>query len=138
MAVLSTTRSTRTIELGSPTPRRPLQTYARWTAQGLLAALFLFAGGVKFTLPDELLTAGTPFAGWFIHAIGALEVLGALGLLAAIVGRRAGRLVRPAALGLVVIMIGATVTTLLAGGGIGALFPAVVGLLLTWLATIRS
>ncbi len=30
-------------------------TYALWTIQALLAALFLFAGSVKFLLPAELL-----------------------------------------------------------------------------------
>ncbi|RLT28075.1 MAG: DoxX family protein [Chloroflexi bacterium] len=133
MAALNTTR---TLTLGTIT-RRPLKTYARWTTQGLLAALFVFAGSAKFTMPPEMLTAGTPFSASFIYAIGAFEVLGALGLLASIAGRRVGQLARPAAAGLVVIMIGATVTTLLTAGGLGALFPATVGLLLTWLATTR-
>lgn len=138
MAVLNTTDSSRTIALRVLTRRRSIGTVARWASQGLLAALFVFAGGVQFAMPAEVLTAGSPFSATFLHAIGALEMLGALGLLASIAGRRVGRLVRPAAAGLAVIMIGATVTTLMTGGGLGALFPACVGVLLAWLAATRD
>jgi len=31
-------------------------TYARWITQGLLALLFLFAGGMKLVLPIEEIT----------------------------------------------------------------------------------
>src|SRR5438067_8031860 len=34
-----------------------------WTVQGLLAALFLFAGGMKLVLPIEALTAQMPLPG---------------------------------------------------------------------------
>ena len=35
-------------------------TYALWMVQGLLALLFLFAGGMKLVLPLEELTAQMP------------------------------------------------------------------------------
>ena len=59
--------------------RRPILGAALWLVQGLLAALFLVAGGVKFLLPAELLEQGGLPAP-FLHFIGAAEVLGALGL----------------------------------------------------------
>ena len=100
--ITGTSRIARAGTAGRPSARR----IARWGAQGVLAALFLFAGGVKFALPVEVLTAGSPFPAWFLLAIGALEVLGAFGLLASLAGRRLGRLVRPAAVGLAIIMAG--------------------------------
>ena len=98
-----------------------------WTVQGLLALLFLFAGGMKLVLPVEQLTQDMAFPGLFLRFIGVCEVLGALGLL--LPGLTCIRLgLTPlAALGLVLIMVGATATTLVIGGGVGALFPAVVG-----------
>lgn len=121
------------------THRRPsMRVVARWSARGLLAALFLFAGGMKLAIPADALAAGTPFAGWFLQLIGALEVLGALGLLASVAGAHAARLVRPAAIGLALIMVGATVSTVLVGDGLAATFPAAVGVLLAWIATSRA
>jgi uncharacterized membrane protein len=52
-----------------------------WTIQILLAALFLFAGAMKFIMPAEQLTAQSPFSAGFIHFIGVAEILGALGLI---------------------------------------------------------
>ena len=34
--------------------------YALWIVQGLLALVFLFSGGVKFLMPAEEMTAGSP------------------------------------------------------------------------------
>jgi hypothetical protein len=53
-------------------PFRLLQSpyLALWIVQGLLAALFLFAGGAKLVLPLEM--AGPPaLPGWFLRFIGA-------------------------------------------------------------------
>lgn len=132
MAHLNMTRT------GTLAGRPSTKTLARWGAQGLLAALFLFAGGMKFAMPVEVLTADSPFPAWFLLAIGAFEVLGALGLLASVAGRYLGQLVRPAAIGLAIIMVGATGSVLVTGGGTGALFPAACGALLTWLAVSRA
>jgi uncharacterized membrane protein YphA (DoxX/SURF4 family) len=105
--------------------------YVLWIIQVLLALLFLFAGGMKLVLPLEAMKGEGPvdLPGWFLRFIGVAEVLGGLGLiLPGILKVRPG-LTPLAAVGLVMIMIGATVTTL-RGGMIGpALISAVVGLL---------
>ena len=110
---------------------------ALWLVQGLLAALFLFAGGVKFVLPVELLEqGGLPAA--FLLFIGAAEVLGALGLVLPGLLRIRPGLTPPAAAGLVIIMSGATGLTLAGGAGAGALVPMVVGLLAAFVAYGRG
>jgi len=118
--------------------KRPIMTYALWIAQGLLALLFLFTGGMKLILPLEVLTEQTPLPGLFVRLIGVAEVLGALGLiLPGLLGIRPG-LTPLAAAGLVIIMTGATVLTLagvVPGGGVAAaLIPLVVGLLSAFVA----
>ncbi len=54
---------------------------ALWIVQALLAALFLFAGGVKLITPIEEMTKQIAMPGWFLRFIGVAEVLGALGLI---------------------------------------------------------
>ena len=56
-------------------------TYALWIVQGLLALIFLFAGGMKLVQPLEVLTEQTPLPGLFVRFIGVAEVLGALGVI---------------------------------------------------------
>ena len=51
-----------------------------WIIQALLAALFLFAGVMKFVMSVEEMTKQIPLPGWFLHFIGIAEVLGAIGL----------------------------------------------------------
>src|SRR3954463_9555876 len=102
---------------------------ALWIVQGLLAALFLFAGGMKLITPVEVLSAMSPFPGEFIRFIGVCEVLGAVGLILPYALRILPGLTVLAAAGLVVIMIGATVSTLAIGGGVMALPTLVLGLL---------
>ena len=113
--------------------------YALWIIQGLLAALFLFAGGTKLVLPlDVLMSMGSPnqiqLPGWFVRFIGVVEVLGALGLILPGLLRIRPGLTPLAAAGLVIIMIGATVLTLVADGVAPALIPLVVGLLAAFVA----
>ena len=109
-------------------------TYALWTVQGLLALLFLFAGGRKLVLPIEALTAQTPLPGLFVRFIGVAEVLGAIGLiLPGLLCIRPG-LTPLAAAGLLIIMIGAVVLTLAGGEVAMVLIPLVVGLLLAFVA----
>src|SRR5215213_5925425 len=102
---------------------------ALWIVQGLLAALFLFAGGMKLITPIEVLSAMSPFPGEFIRFIGVCEVLGAVGLILPYALRILPGLTALAAAGLVVIMVGATVSTLAIGGGLLALPTLLLGLL---------
>jgi len=111
-------------------------TYALWVIQGLLALLFLFAGGMKLILPVEEMTKQmpVPLPGLFLRFIAVVEVLGALGLILPGLLRIRPGLTPLAAAGLVIIMIGVTMVTL-AGGAVGpALMPLVVGLLAAFVA----
>jgi uncharacterized membrane protein YphA (DoxX/SURF4 family) len=108
-----------------------------WIIQALLAALFLFAGVMKFVMSVEEMTKQIPLPGWFLHFIGIAEVLGAIGLVVPwLTGIRPG-LTPLAAAGLVIIMIGATVLTLMTGGIAMALLPFVTGILCVFVAYNR-
>lgn len=112
---------------------------ALWIVQILLALLFLFAGGSKFVMSAEQMNQGSPIAmsPLFLRFIGACEFLGGLGLvLPGLFGIKPG-LTPLAAAGLVIIMIGATVITVMMGGGVTTLVPLVVGLLALWIAYAR-
>lgn len=109
-----------------------------WIAQGLLAALFLFAGGMKLVTPADVLAAQSHMSGAFLKFIGVCETLGALGLVLPGIFRIQQRLTPLAAAGLVIIMIGAVVTTLVQGQGAAAVIPAVVGLLAAYVARGRA
>jgi hypothetical protein len=100
-----------------------------WTVQALLALLFLFAGGMKLVAPIEMLKGPVAFPELFIRFIGVCEFLGAIGLILPSALRIRAGLTPLAASGLVIIMIGATVTTLVGGMTAPALFPALVGVL---------
>src|ERR1700730_1118795 len=95
-----------------------------WIIQVLLALLFLFAGGTKLVMSIEAMRAmGSPnqilLPGLLIRFIGVCEVLGALGLILPGLFRIRQGLTPLAATGLVIIMIGATVLTII-GDGVGA------------------
>jgi len=107
---------------------------ALWIVQGLLALLFLFAGGMKLVLPIEELTKQMPLPGLFVRFIAIAEVLGAIGLiLPGLLGIRP-ELTPLAAAGLVIIMVGATVLSFMSGGVVMALVPLVVALLAAFVA----
>ena len=108
--------------------------YALWIVQGLLAALFLFAGGMKLVLPLEKLAGPVPLPGLFMRFIGVAEALGGLGLILPGLLRIRPGLTPLAAAGLVIIMIGATGITLAGGDVAAALIPLAVGLLLAFVA----
>lgn len=109
---------------------------ALWIVQGLLAAMFLFAGGLKLVLPPQALAgaAPLPMPVLFLRFIGFCEVSGALGLILPMALKIRPSLTTLAAAGLVVIMIGATVTTVIAGPLAPALIPFATVLLATFVA----
>ncbi|HEU4562876.1 MAG TPA: DoxX family protein [Longimicrobium sp.] len=111
---------------------------ALWTIQVLLAALFLFAGGMKLVAPPEMLKGPVEFPLLFLRFIGVCEFAGGLGLILPGLLRIRTGLTPLAAAGLVIIMIGATVTTLVSGMGAGAVVPFVTGILTALVAYGRS
>src|SRR5438093_772634 len=100
-----------------------------WCVQGLLAALFLFAGGMKLVMPLEMMKGPVPLPGLFLRFIGVCEVLGAIGLILPELLHIRRELTPLSGAGLVIIMIGATVITVVGGGVAPALVPLVVGIL---------
>jgi uncharacterized membrane protein len=85
-----------------------------WIVAGLLAVAYLAGGVGKVVIPKAKLAAATSSARWVddfsaggVKAIGALEVLGALGLILPAALDIAPGLVPLAALGLAAIMVGA-------------------------------
>lgn len=91
---------------------------AMWIVAALLAVVFLVAGVVKLAVSREKLLA-TRGAGWVedfsattIKLIGVLEVLAAVGLIVPAALGVAPVLVPLAALGVVLIMVGAVITHL--------------------------
>ena len=87
---------------------------ALWVVQGLLAAAFLMAGIMKLTQSKEKFAENMAWVEDFtegqIKMIGALELLGAIGLILPGVTGVAPVLVPLAAVGIALIMIGAIVT----------------------------
>lgn len=111
-----------------------------WTLQALLAALFVFAGATKLIMPVEEMTRQMPLAlpGWFLRFIGIAELLGGLGLVLPWLTGVKPKLTPLAAAGLVIIMVGATVLTLMTGEFAMTLFPLVVGILCAFVAFGRG
>ena len=110
-----------------------------WTAQILVALLFIFAGSMKFIMPADKMQQGPiVFSIAFYHFIGICECLGALGLVLPGLTRIQTWLTPVAAGGLTIIMIGATTVTVLSMGSAAAILPAVVGVLTTWIAYART
>jgi len=107
---------------------------ALWIIQALLALLFLFAGGMKLIMPIEEMTQQIAMPGLFLRFIGVCEVLGGLGLVLPWLLRIRPGLTPLAAIGLVIIMIGATVTTIMTGQIAISLVPVVVGVLCLFVA----
>ncbi|MFD3665927.1 DoxX family protein [Streptomyces sp. NPDC058659] len=90
---------------------------ALWIVAGLLTVAYLLGGCFKMITPKEKIAASGPSARWVedfsgggVKAIGALEVLAAVALVLPAALDIAPVLVPLAALGLVMLMMGATVT----------------------------
>jgi uncharacterized membrane protein YphA (DoxX/SURF4 family) len=109
-------------------------TWVLWIVQALLALLFLYAGGLKLILPVEEMTAQIPMPGTFLRFLGVVEVLGAIGLIVPGLTRIRPGLTPLAAAGLVIIMVGATVVTLMYMPPSWAIIPIVTGLLAAFVA----
>src|SRR6185295_4274698 len=94
-------------------------TYALWIVQVLLSLLFLFSGGTKLVMSSEAfsqaMSQGPALPILFLRFIGLAEVLGGLGLILPGLLRIRTGLTPLAALGLSIIMVGATVVTLMGG-----------------------
>ncbi|MBC6450039.1 DoxX family protein [Actinokineospora xionganensis] len=92
-----------------------------WIVQGVLAAVFLAAGSMKLAKSHEALKADPnmawtqDFSGGVVKAIGALEILAAVGLILPWLTGIAPVLTPLAALGLVVLQLGAFATHLRRG-----------------------
>lgn len=90
---------------------------ALWAVSGVLAVAYLASGGGKLILPKDKIARFGASAQWVedfspgsVKAIGALELLGALGLILPAALDIEPVLVPLAALGLVMIMTGAVIT----------------------------
>ncbi len=105
---------------------------ALWIFSALLAALFLFAGGMKLLnrpqMGAEFVKVGLP--AWFSTFIGVCEVLGGIGVLVPQVRALAAAC-------LSVIMVGAVYTTVTHQPAIQAITPAVCFVLLVWISYSR-
>jgi hypothetical protein len=111
---------------------------ALWIVQGLLAALFLFAGGMKLVTPAEELVQQSQMSATFLRFIGVVEVLGGLGVVLPWATGILPILTPLAAAGLVIVMIGATATAFSMGGAAMALLPLVTGIAAAFVAYGRS
>lgn len=111
-----------------------------WIVQILVALLFLFTGGMKLLTPyaemiaDPNMAWAGDFSSTQIKIIGALEVLGALGLILPMILKKYMVLVPVAAIGLALTMVGAMVTHLVRG----ETEPAVVNIIILVLAALTA
>lgn len=114
-----------------------------WIIQVLLTLLFLFSGGVKLVMSTEAMYKNASpntilLPGPFIKFIGVCEVLGALGLILPGLLRRQQHLTPLAATGLLIIMIGAVVLTIVGDGVLMAITPFIVAVLCAFVAYGRT
>ncbi|MCF6475649.1 DoxX family protein [Nonomuraea sp. MG754425] len=116
---------------------------AYWIVAGLLALMYLFAGGKKIAQSQERLR---PMMGWvdtvpmpFVRVLGTLEVLGAAGLVLPVLTGIAPGLAVAAAAGLTIVQVGAIVLHLRRGEarliGLNVVLLAA-GAAAVWLATV--
>lgn len=112
-----------------------------WVLQILLALVFLASGVIKLVRPKEKLQAQMAwvedFPGRAVKGIGAVEIVGAAGLILPAVLHIAVVLTPLAAVGLLIVMIGAVVTHLRRREIGPAMVPAVLGVLAAIVAVLR-
>jgi putative oxidoreductase len=108
------------------------KTITLWIVSGLVAALFLFAGGFKLLKPEMAKTGFVQmgYAAWFAIFIGICEVLGGIGVL---IPRVAGL----AAACLSIIMVGAVYTVVSHHLYSDAVVPAITFFLLIFISYTR-
>jgi uncharacterized membrane protein YphA (DoxX/SURF4 family) len=115
---------------------------ALWIVQVLLAVAFLGAGATKLSQPKEKLAKDMAWVEDFsqptVRLIGALEVVGAIGLVLPALTGILPWLTPLAALGLVLLMAGAVYTHLRREEGSAVVPPAVLLLLAALVAVGRS
>jgi hypothetical protein len=111
-----------------------------WVTQSALSLLFLFAGSSKLVMTAEQLNANSEveFPLWFMRFIGVCELAGGLGLILPSISRIHTGLTPLAACGLIVIMVGAVVTTAATVSVAGASFPLIVGVACAFVAYGRT
>ena len=85
-----------------------------WTAQGLLALVYLAAGGMKLLQPIETLAAAgmayvTTMPELFIRFVGVMEILGAIGVVLPALTRIRPMLTPAAAVGLSLVQVAAII-----------------------------
>lgn len=98
-----------------------------WILQVVVALLFLYAAWAKLSMPLEQLAKVSPLPGPFLKFIAVCEGLGAIGLIVPwLTGIRPG-LTPLAAAGLVIIMVGAVISTVATMPASFAVLPLVVG-----------
>ena len=112
---------------------------ALWIVQWLLALFFVLASGApKLVIPlvmsPDALPMPIPIPFWFLLFIGVAEVLGGLGLILPGLAHIRPGLTPLAAVGLMLVTIGATVYQLAAGEPGNAVFAAVMTLLCAFVA----
>ncbi len=116
-------------------------TIAYWIVAGLLALFYLYAGGIKLYRTREQLL---PMMAWVgrtrmpvVRGIGTVEVLGAFGLILPPLTGVAPVLALAAAVGLVLLQIGAITVHLRTDRQFGINIPAILLAAVTvWLATV--
>jgi putative oxidoreductase len=130
--------TTSTQAITTPIPTKGVH-IGLWIAQSFTALAFLGAGSLKLTKPIAELATKMSFVPHFpdvaVRAIGAAEVLGAVGLILPMALRIAPWLTPLAAAGLTVLMLGGAATHAALGDPPGAIVPSLVlASLSAWIA----
>src|SRR5438067_5427592 len=108
--------------------------YALCIVQVLLALRLLFAGGAKLRMPIQTLEEQVHMSGLLLKFVAVAEILGAFGLVLPGLLKIRQELTPVAAMGLIIIMAGATVVSVQTMGAKMAVLPAVTGFLAAFVA----